>query len=470
MSRSTSEVRSAHPAPAAPRLATVALLSAVAAFSVLQSMVLPALPQIRSSLNASVTETSWILSAFLLVSSVSAIILGRLGDMFGKKRLLLISVGALLAGSVTAALSPTIGVLIAGRALQGVGAAAFPLAYGLVREIVPAERIPAIIGAISSTFGIGFAVGLILPAPLLAAGGWPAIFWSSALVNLAALVLIAVGVPESPGRTPGRVDWWGAALLAAALSSILLAIGETRAWPVPSLLLAAAIGILALGGFVLRELRAADPLVELRLLGNPAVLTADIAGLLVGFALYGAFSVIPQYVQTPTTLGYGFGATSLQSGLLLLPTAVTMVLVGPAAGRLGARFGHARMLVAAGVFGVIGYGILVAAVDSVWAILASTTILGIAVGLALTAAVNLLLAAVTPSVTGQATGLNTILRTIGGSLGAQVAAALIASTATTPTPETGYHLAFGACGAALALVAVAAGFRSALRLRRIRCQ
>lgn len=441
----------------ASRAASLALLSAVAAFSVLQSMVLPALPQIRSDLHASVTASSWVLSAFLLVSSVSAVTLGRLGDMFGKKRLLLISVAALLAGSVVAGLAPSIEVLIAGRAPQGVGAAAFPLAYGLVREIVPPERI---------------AVGLVLPAPLLAAAGWPAIFFLSALVDLAALVLIGVAVPESPDRTPGTVDWWGAVLLAVALSSLLLAISQLRAWPLPLLVLVAALGALALGGFVVLELRVADPLVELRLLANPAVLAADVGGLLIGFALYGAFSVIPQLAQTPTALGYGFGATSLQAGLILLPTAVTMVLVGPTAGRVGGRFGHARTLVVAGIVGVVGYTVLVIALDSIWAILACTTILGIAVGLALTATVNLVVAAVDPSLTGQATGVNTILRTIGGALGAQVTAAIISSTASTPAPETGYRIAFAACGAAFVLVAVAvaaaARQRSATRTRNAR--
>lgn len=456
----------------ASRAASLALLRAVAAFSVLQSMVLPALPQIRSDLHASVTASSWVLSAFLLVSSVSAVTLGRLGDMFGKKRLLLISVAALLAGSVVAGLAPSIEVLIAGRAPQGVGAAAFPLAYGLVREIVPPERIAAVIGAVSSTFGIGFAVGLVLPAPLLAAAGWPAIFFLSALVDLAALVLIGVAVPESPDRTPGTVDWWGAVLLAVALSSLLLAISQLRAWPLPLLVLVAALGALALGGFVVLELRVADPLVELRLLANPAVLAADVGGLLIGFALYGAFSVIPQLAQTPTALGYGFGATSLQAGLILLPTAVTMVLVGPTAGRVGGRFGHARTLVVAGIVGVVGYTVLVIALDSIWAILACTTILGIAVGLALTATVNLVVAAVDPSLTGQATGVNTILRTIGGALGAQVTAAIISSTASTPAPETGYRIAFAACGAAFVLVAVAvaaaARQRSATRTRNAR--
>ncbi|PZF61646.1 MFS transporter [Curtobacterium sp. MCPF17_047] len=439
-----------------PKVASLALLSAVAAFSVLQSMVLPALPEIREDLHASVSASSWVLSAFLLVSSVSAVTLGRLGDMFGKKRLLLVSVGALLAGSVIAALAPSITVLVTARAVQGIGAAAFPLAYGLVREIVPSNRVPTVIGAVSSTFGIGFAVGLVLPAPLLAAGGWPAVFWLSSLVDLAALVLIAVTIPESADRVPGRVDWWGAVLLALALSAVLLAISETRAWPPPVVLTVAAVGVVALVVFVLLELRIEEPLVQPRLLRNPAVLAANVGGLLVGFALYGAFSIIPQFVQTPPALGYGFGATSLQAGLLLLPTAVTMVLVGPMAGRAGIRFGHAQTLVAAGITGVVGYAFLVLAADSIWAIIACTTILGVAVGLALTAMVNLIVEAVDPTVTGQATGLNTILRTIGGALGAQITGAIIASSSATQAPGTGYRIAFASCGVALALVAAVA--------------
>lgn len=383
-----------------------------------------------------------------------------------KTPLISLCVGALMTGSILAALSPTVGVLIAARALQGVGAAAFPLAYGLVREIIPSERVPTVIGAISSTFGIGFAVGLVLPAPLLEVAGWPAIFWLSALMDLAALVLIAVGVPESPDRTPGTVDWWGAALLAVALSCLLLAISETRAWPLPALVAVTTLGIVALASFVLLELRTSDPLVQLRLLARPAVLAADAGGLLIGFALYGAFSVIPQFAQTPTAAGYGFGATSLQAGLLLLPTAVTLVIVGPVAGRMGARVGHARILAAAGILGLAAYGILVLALDSIPAVVACTTLLGVAVGLALTAMVNVLVESVDPTVTGQATGLNTILRTIGGALGAQVTAVLISTSAATPTPETGYRIAFAACGAALALMAGTAAAAASTKARR----
>lgn len=443
--------------PPVPRIVTLALLSGVAAFSVLQSMVLPALPQIRADLHASVPASSWVLSAFLLVSSVAAVVLGRLGDMFGRRRLLLVSMTALLAGSVFAATSTSIEVLVAGRALQGVGAAAFPLAYGLVRETYPPERVPAVVGAVSSTFGVGFAVGLILPAPLLPLLGWPAVFWLSAVIDLVSLVLVARTVPESSDRTPGSVDWWGAVLLAAGLSCLLLAIGQARAWPLAAILLVAVLGALSVLALLLVELRTRDPLVEPRLLRIPAVAAADAVALLVGFALYGAFSVLPQLVQAPARTGAGFGATPLEGGLVLLPTAVVLVAIGPAAGCLGTRFGHARALVAAGLIGVLGYAVLVIGLGSILAIVASTTILGFAVGLALTAVVNLVVESVDPAATGQATGLNTILRTIGGALGAQSTAAFSGSTVSTAAPVDGYRLAFAVCGVALALAAAAAG-------------
>jgi MFS family permease len=450
----------------ASRLALVALLSAVAAFSALQSMVLPALPMMRSDLHASLTASSWVLSAFLLVSSIAAITLGRLGDMFGRKRLLLISVAALLIGSVIAATAASIGVLIAARALQGVGAAAFPLAYGLVRETFPPQRVPAVIGMISSTFGIGFAVGLILPAPLLAVAGWPVVFWLSAVVDALAFVLIAVSLRDSSDRAPGRVDWRGAVMLAFALTCLLLALSQARTWGPQVVGLLGTLAVVALVLFVWWELRTPEPLLQPRLLGHPAVAAADGAGLLVGFGLYGAFSIIPQLAQTPTTHGYGFGASSLQAGLLLLPTAVVMVLISPAAGRLGDRIGHARTLMVAGVIGAFGYAIIAIDLTSIWMLLVCTTILGIAVGLALTAMVNLVLEAVKATDTGQATGLNTISRTIGGALGAQVTAAFIAGSAASSTPVEGYRLAFIACGVGLALVALLAVFADRLGRRR----
>jgi MFS family permease len=187
--------------------ASAALLLAVLSFSLLQTFVVPTLPALRSSLGVDTTTVSWVLSAFLVSSSVGTVILGRLGDLFGRKPLMLVSLGILALGSLLAALSSSIGVLIVARAIQGLGAGTFPLAFGLVREIFPRERVAVMIGTISAVFGIGFGLGLVLPGPLMDAFGWPSLFWASfILVGIAAAAVIAfIYVPAQANK--GRIDW-----------------------------------------------------------------------------------------------------------------------------------------------------------------------------------------------------------------------------------------------------------------------
>ena len=181
-----------------------ALLTAVLSFSLMQTMVIPALPDIQRQLGASTTAASWVLSAFLLTASVATGLLGRLGDMFGKRRLLLISLSLFAAGTLVCALADSIGLLIVGRAVQGMAAASFPLAFGLVRDEFPRERVPAAIGLISATFGIGFGVGLVIAGVIVATLAWQWIFWIGLAMILLATAAVAVFVRESPVRSPSR--------------------------------------------------------------------------------------------------------------------------------------------------------------------------------------------------------------------------------------------------------------------------
>ncbi|MFB4283916.1 MFS transporter [Nonomuraea sp. MTCD27] len=435
----------ARPEVRSSRGAFAALLCAVLSFSLLQTMVIPALPDLRAEFHTSSSVMAWVLSAFLLTSSVGTVLLGRLGDMVGKKRMMLVSLAILGLGTLMSALAFSAEMLIAGRAVQGLGAATFPLAFGLVRDIFHRDQVPVAIGTISAVFGIGFGVGLVIPGPLLDHLGWQWIFWVSLIAVAIAFAAVAASITETPVRRPGRIDWPGAILVTAGLAAVLLAISQARAWTLPAIAALLGCGAVALVVFVMVERRASEPLIDLSMLGRRPVLGANLVALLIGFGLYGAFSLVPQFVQTPTSAGYGFGATPTESGLFLLPMALTMLVAGPVAGWLGARSGSKRTLVAACTIGVAGFAVIAAGLDCAWIIATGAGIIGVGVGFSFSSVVNLVVSAVEPNETGQATAVNTIVRTLGGSLGAQAAPAIVTSTLATGTSfpaESGYTTAF----------------------------
>ena len=461
----TRNVDAAQAPATSSRGAFLALLAAVLSFSLLQTMVVPALPDLQRELGTSPTVISWVLSSFLLTSSMGTVLLGRLGDMFGKKRLMLVSLAILGLGTLLAAASGSVGMLIAARAVQGLGAATFPLAFGLVRDAFDRERVPVVIGTISAMFGIGFGVGLVIPGPIVDALGWQWIFWVSLIVIVVAFAAVALFIPGSFAGNPGPLDWAGAGLLTIGLAALLLAISQSRAWGVGPTIGLVALAAVCLTVFVAVERRIREPLINLTLLGKRSVMTANITALIIGFGMYGAFTLIPQLVQTSTDTGYGFGATVTESGLFLLPMAVTMLVAGPLAGRIGARAGFKTTLVLACVIGVVGFAFFALGHDTVWAIATGAGVLGVGIGFAFSSLANVVVAAVEPHQTGEATGVNTIVRTIGGSVGAQVSAAIVMAelVAGTATPaESGYTTAFTVSAIAMAmagLVALAAPLR-----------
>jgi EmrB/QacA subfamily drug resistance transporter len=429
-----------------------ALLTAVLSFSLMQTLVVPALPDLQRQLNTATTVLPWVLSAFLLSASVATGLLGRLGDMFGKRRVLLACLIVFGIGTLLAALAGSIGLLIAARAMQGLGAATMPLAIGIVRDEFPRERVPVAIGWISATFGIGFGVGLVVSGLIVAALGWQWIFWLGLLVIVAAIAMVAAFVRESPVRSPGRIDWIGAILLSAGLVALLLAISQSRVWSAPTVVALFAAVAIAFVAFVLAERGIRQPLVDVGLLRTRPILTANVATFIIGFGMFGAFTVVPLFVGTPPEQGYGFGASVTESGLFMLPMAAGMLAAGPIAGRLGARAGFKTPLVLATLIGALGFTVFALAHDAAWTIYVGSAVLGVAVGFAFASVANLVVSAIDPRQTGEATGINTIMRTIGGSLGTQLAATVIAAV----PGEDGYTAAFAMAAGAMVLATLAA--------------
>ncbi|WIB37097.1 MFS transporter [Curtobacterium sp. MCJR17_043] len=292
-------------------------------------------------LDASTSDASWVLTAYLLSASVLTPILGRLGDMVGKRKVLIVVLTILLVGAVLAALAPNLGVLIVARALQGAAGAVMPLSIGIVRDELPKEKVSVTIGLLSAIFGIGAGVGIVAAGPIVEHLSWHWLFWLPAVLVVIALLGTVFGMPESPVRKPGRLDVVGTAVLAVSLVAVLLAVseGQTWGWGDGKTVGLLVLGAVALVAFVLVELRVAEPLIDVRLFAVRGVWTAHVVALVFGFAMFGTFVLVPTLLQLPAATGYGFGKDVTEAGLFLLPTVVMMVIAGPVAGILVRKVG-----------------------------------------------------------------------------------------------------------------------------------
>jgi len=453
----------AHTAPQRVHYNVILIVLSLAGttFAMLQSLVVPALPAIQHALHTSESGVAWILTGYLLSASVLTPILGRVGDMIGKERVLIAVLLVLAFGSLVSALAPSLGVMIAGRVIQGAGGGVFPLAFAIVRDEFPRERVAGGIGLISSLLGIGGGLGLVLPGVIVDNLSYHWLFWLPMFAVLVTTVLTVRYIPESPVKTPGRINWRAALLMSVGLSAVLIAITQTSNWGWGS---AKTLGLIAAGSVVLgfwirTELRANEPLIDMAMMRIRGVWTTNLVAFLLGVGMYASFVVIPQFVETPRVSGYGFGASITAAGLFMLPAAIVQLLVGPASGRLERRLGSLNMLQAGTTSTFLSFLVFAAAHDQRWHIYAAAALLGLGIGLAFAALANLIVDAVRQEQTGVATGMNTVLRTLGGAFGAQVAATFIASSIGAlglPT-ENGYTLAFGICAGALA-IAVLVGF------------
>jgi EmrB/QacA subfamily drug resistance transporter len=439
---------------------TLAVLAVAAlSYALLQTMVAPALPDIQRQLGASTASVTWVLTIYLLSASIFTPILGRLGDMFGKEKVLVAVLIVLGLGTLVSALSSSLAVLVAGRAIQGAGGAVFPLAFGIIRDEFPPEKVGAGIGLISATFGIGGGGGLVFAGIIVDHLDYTWIFWFALIMIVAATIATHFFVPESPVKTPARIDWVGALGLGIGLSAVLLGVSQGTAWGWGSgrVLGLLAVGLLVLAAWVRFELRTREPLVDIRMLRLRGVWTTNLTSVMVGFGMFGAYLLLPQLVEMPAAAGFGFGASVTAAGLFLLPSALVMLFAGPLAGVLGARMGARTPLLAGIVVAIASFVVFAAAHGQRWEIYLGSALNGLGIGLSFAAMAALIVEAVPQSQTGVATGMNTIMRTVGGALGAQVAASIVtAHVMRNGLPaESGFTLAFSASAVALVLALVA---------------
>jgi len=399
-------------------------------YALLQSLVAPALPAIQADLHASATGATWILTAYLLSACVATPIVGRLGDMFGKKKMLVITLWILALGTLLAALSSTIALMTAARVIQGIGGAVFPLAFSIIRDEFPKERIAQGIAMISALVGIGGGLGIVLSGPIVQRLDYHWLFWLPLAAIVPVAIVTMVMIPESPIRSPGRVDWAGGLLLATWLVALLVAVSEGPSWGWTSALTLGllAFAVLAVVAWVAVESRMIEPLVDMTMLRDRPVWATNLSATLIGFGMFASFVLIPQFVEMPKSTGYGFGASVTEAGIFLLPATIGMLLMGPVAGRMSVTVGSRVPLALGGLLSALAWAQLALLHDQSWQIYTATFVMGLGIGLAFASMVNVIVESVRPDQTGVATGMNVIFRNVGGSLGGQISASILTAS------------------------------------------
>ncbi|CAN5190774.1 MFS transporter [soil metagenome] len=443
------------------QLTYAVLAVSVSAFALLQFLVTPVLSEIQTDLHTDQTTVTWVLTAYLLSASVFTPIVGRIGDKVGKERMLVVALGALSVGSLIAALATSIEPMIVARVIQGVGGGVLPLAFGIIRDEFPEQKVPGAVGTIASLAAVGAGAGLVLAGPIVSAFNYHWLFWFPMIVTALAAVAALVYVPASPVRTAGKISVLPAVLLSAWLVALLLGLSEGQRWGWASgriLGLFAAAIVLAVA-WVLVEQHAESPLIDMQMMRLPAVWTTNLVALLVGFGMYASFGFLPQFSQTPHELaGYGFGASITESGLILLPSSVTMFFVGMYSARFARRIGAKNVVVIGALIAAVAMGMVAFAHDHRWELYVANAVMGTGIGLIFACLSNLIVAAVPPEQTGVASGMNANIRTVGGSIGAAVMATIVtANVFPNGLPhESGYTHGFIALMVAMLLTAAVA--------------
>ncbi|MEU6354521.1 MFS transporter [Streptomyces sp. NPDC047072] len=432
--------------------------------SLMQTLVIPIVPELPKLLNAPASDTAWAVTATLLAAAVAVPMMGRLGDMYGKRRMLLTSLLLLVAGSVTAALSDSLTPMIVGRVLQGMAGGVIPLGISIMRDELPAERLGSATAMMSASLGVGAALGL--PAAALIADNfdWHVLFWSSGALGVVALLLVLLLIPESKVRTGGRFDLVGGIGMAAGLVCLLLAISKGGDWGWGSGtilgLFAAAVVVLLVWGWW--ELRIEQPLVDLRTTARRQVLFTNLASIALGFGMFAMSLVLPQLLQLPEATGYGLGKSLLTAGLVMAPSGLVMMAIAPVSAALSKAKGPKVSLMLGALIVAAGYGLQILLMTEVWQFVLVSCVIGSGIGFTYGAMPALIMGAVPPSQTGAANSLNTLMRSIGTSVASAVAGVILAQMTTNLGPvalpsENGFKtvLAIGG-GAALLAFALAA--------------
>lgn len=462
---------SSSPPTARPVLIVTVLAAGGIVATLMQTLVVPLIGQLPRLLGTSAGNASWVITATLLAGSAAIATIGRLSDLLGNRRMLLTCIGSLLVGSVICALSSSLTPMVIGRALEGVGLGVVPVGISALRELVPPERLGSSIALISSSLGIGGALGLPFAAVMAEHADWHVVFWVAAGLSAVVGVLVWLVIPVLPPRAAGHFDAVGAVGLGVGLVCLLLPVSKGADWGWTSGTTLGLIGasLVLFAGWGWWELRIDDPLVNLRIAARRQVLMTNLASVVLGFALYASQLILPQLLQLSSATGYGLGQSMFATGLWMAPSGLLMLVVSPYGGRLSAAYGPKVTLIAGSLVIAVGYGSSMVLLSTAWGLLIVSCICMVGVAFAYGAMPALIVSAVPASETGSATSFNTLARSIGITLAAAVVGVVLTQRTTllgtqhVPS-QGGFRLGLLiGCAVALAAAAVALAIPSRRR-------
>ena len=401
--------------------------------SLSQTLVIPLLALLPSILNTSAVNASWVVTVTLLAGAVAGPVMGRLGDLYPKKYVLIGCTAVMVIGSVLCALSSSLWPMLIGRALQGVGIGVIPIGIAAMREILPPQRLGPAISLMSSSLGVGGALGLPAAAALAQYGSWQWMFWGSAAMGLGVMVLMAARLRALPAAKPdGTLDLIGALGLAVGLVSLLLAVskGADWGWASPLTLGLLALAVVAFPVWAMWVLRHSSPIVDLRVAARRPVLMTNIASVTVGMGLYAQLLILPQVLQLPIATGHGLGQSMVAMGLWSAPAGLAMMAVSPISGRLINTRGPKTTLILGALVISAGYFAGLFLMGSTWGVMATGIVISAGVGLAYGAMPALIMASVPRTEMGSANSVNTLMRSIGTTTSAAVLGVILTQMST----------------------------------------
>lgn len=424
---------------------------AIVSYALVQSMSIPVIGSIAAEYDTSAATATWVLTAYLIAASVATPMLGRIGDLYGPSRVLVLSLVVLAFGCFLAAVAPNIVVMLAARAIQGAAGGIMPLAFGIVRDVLPDSVVPSRIGLLNGLIAVGMATGMVVAGPLLEATSLGWLFVVPGVVTVLAAIA-AHRVVRAPARSGGAwVSPWSAAFLAAWLVLVLLALtwAPRRGWTDLSVVTTLTAGLALLVAWIMTELRVAVPIIDMTIMRDRTVLVGNLAALAAGFVAIGSYAYVPQWVQQPSPVG--FGSSVGESGLMLLPAALSTFVTGFVAVPLAARITAGRVVAIGGVVAAAGMATMVLWHEP-WTVFVACGAIGLGIGMTFACVSAAIVTVVPREQTGVVSGMNANLRTIGGAIGTAVLTSVVVAHI---EPETGLADRAGFEIAFVVLIAVA---------------
>jgi MFS family permease len=444
-----------------PRLVIPVTAYGVLLVAALQTLVVPVIGDIQADLGVSAAAASWAVTANLLAAAVFTPVLGRLGDLHGRRPVMIGIVVLVLAGSILAATTTSLPLLVIGRVLQATSFGLFPLGIGVLREELPPKRLTGAMALVSGMLSVGAGLGITITGLLMRGEGadYHKLFWLSIGMSILGLIGVLL-LPRRPAVATGKLDWTGAAVLGLGLVLLVMPLeqGNTWGWASPATLgsLAGAVVVLAL--FVLMERRLKQPLVTTRMLRHRPIVIAHVAGLSTGFALFAIFLSVSALVQAPPSVtGYGFGSSVLAASLVyLLPGSAGGIITAPLGGRLVIRYGAKVTLLIAALLTAAGFILLAIVHSMTWEVIVGSIAVNTGVMFGYAALPALVIQHVDRTETGIANSVNSIFRSVGMSLGTAFVVTLVTRNLIPGLPvalpqENQFRLIF-IVGAAVAVV------------------